>query len=224
MSHLASSTAAATAANSISPARPAGAGAEHILIAAVWNNSPASGPVPMTGSAGWTRFRSRFHTAYVAAECSLFWALGDVAALTFSIPGGTSANLRALVSAFAGRNLTAPIGDVQDAESIAATITVPLLTMTLDDSDVLATWAEFQASLLGPITGGAPSGYTDRINDATDTDMHVIGSTRAAFAVGTNGPNARACGNFTAKLATGVVIMPAGAPPPAGGSVNTVIL
>lgn len=217
MSHLSSATQEAPAATSITVARPAGAGAAHILIAAVFNDSPGAGPLPMNGSTGWTRFVTRTHTAYASSEVSLFWALGDVAALTFTIPGGSSGNLRAEVSAFAGRNLTTPIDDFDTAESVSASIAVPAMTAAANDADVLSTWSDFQANISGPITGGAPGGYTDRFNDNTPPEMHVIVSTAEGLAAGAIASASRACGNFTAKLAVGVVIAAAGGGGGGGG-------
>jgi hypothetical protein len=87
MSHLASTTAVAVSATGITVARPAGAGAAHILLAFVWRDFSNGGA--MTASAGWTSIGSLVHSGFVASQINVFWALGDVAALTFSAPAAS---------------------------------------------------------------------------------------------------------------------------------------
>jgi hypothetical protein len=223
MSHLSSSSNAAQVVNSLTVTRPAGANASHILIAAVWRSDSDNGGV--VAPAGWTRVLRLPHTAYTASELSLFWALGDVASLVFSQPTGTVVNMIALVSAFSGRNLSAPIGAITSGEYLGTTVVVPSLATAAGD-DVLGTWAEFQAGISGPITGGAPGGYTDRINNSSGAgpDMHAIESTADGVAAGSTGALSRACGNFTAKLGAGIVIQAAGGGGGGGGVANVVIM
>jgi hypothetical protein len=221
MSHLSSSTNEVVSAPSITIARPAGANASHILVAAIWCDAWAPGGIT---APGWTRALTYNHTAYAASELALFLALGDVAALTFNLQAAAgSANIRGLVSAFAGRDLGAPLGDLQVAESINATTSVPSLTALAGD-DAFCTWADFQAAISGPITGGAPAGFTDRFNDNTPAELHVIGSTADGLSAGPTGVLSRACGNFTAKIAGGLLIKAAGGGGGGGGSANVVIM
>lgn len=211
MSHLASTTGVDVSATGITVARPAGAGAAHILLAFVWRDFSNGGP--MTASAGWTSIGSLVHSGFVASQINVFWALGDVAALTFSAPAA-SGFIKAGVSAFAGRNLASPIADFKFAEGTAATTSVPSLAATAG-ADVAASWSDFQnATSLGTV----PAGYTDRFNDTTNT-FHAALATQDALVAGATGLITRACANFTAKLAAGVALNAVGVGG-GGGSVS----
>jgi hypothetical protein len=218
MSHLSSASNVGVGVTNITVARPAGAGAAHILIAKVWRDFTTGGA--MTASADWTAIGFSNHAGFSQAQVNLFWALGDVATLVFSAPSG-SGNMKVDVSAFAGRNLATPIADSTFAESTAATTSVPSLNATAG-ADILAGWADFQnASSLG----AAPGGYTDRFNDTTGT-FHSAAATIDAVSAGATGAITRSCANFTAKLAAGVAINAVGVGGGGGGSgsVSVVIL
>jgi len=202
MSHLASTSAVAVSATGITVARPAGAGAAHIMLAFVWRDFANGGA--MTASTGWNPLGSATHSGFAASQINVFWALGDVAALTFSAPAA-SGNIKADVSAFAGRNLATPIADFKFAEDTVATTSVPSLGATAG-ADVAASWADFQnATSLGTV----PAGYTDRFNDTTST-FHTAIATQDALVAGATGLITRTCANFTAKLAAGVALNAAG--------------